>query len=500
MIVERKPYNSNFIPSKESIEFLQWIKLYFTETNQSSPSHFQLLDHIFGKGKRKAIECHRGLGKSTIAVEYVILYLAQNGKLPNGFKCDFLLFLGDSEDNGVKTTMEQIAGKYHGSDRYKQTVTLHKETKKELEFRVLNPDGTVKHRLVVLGYGAKQNPRGVKRYGKRPQGLIADDITNEDDAKSHTERENIKSKFYGAFLPALDPTGYFAWMIGTPQHEDDILNVAIKSDSWDALVLPIAETFPVEKKDFVGSWENRFPYDYVYDMYKQFKDDGRVNMFFQEYMLQIINEDDQLFKKKYFKYFNYSDVVRNLDSYNTFTAVDLAVSTKNTADYTVVTTIAVDHNNNWFILDMNYFRTSSTSEKMDAVFDAVRKYKPDCVVLETVAYQASFKHDLEVEMVRRNSTFRIETSKKQNKEIKIQGLEPRYKAGTVWHQLDAHWLTELEHELTLFTMAGAKSKHDDLIDTLAMINEYAYPPSNYTNSFYAQDDYYEEHQSSYIIN
>jgi phage terminase large subunit-like protein len=89
-----------------------------------------------------------------------------------------------------------------------------------------------------------------------------------------------------------------------------------------------------------------------------------------------------------------------------YTTVDLAISEKETADYTCVMTVGVNPENHWFILDIDFGRWNP-SETIDAVFRAVQKHRPIYVGIEKIAYQASLEHFLLKEMPMRNVFFTI---------------------------------------------------------------------------------------------
>ena len=157
-----------------------------------------------------------------------------------------------------------------------------------------------------------------------------------------------------------------------------------------------------------------------------------------------------------------------------FTTVDLAISEKTSADYSVVCTVAVNQDNHWFVLDIKYGRWNP-SVLIDKIFETVAQYKPLYVGMEKVAYQAALMHFVQKEMPKRNQFFTIrELLAERKKELRIQAMQPRFVTGTVWFPMGAKFLTELETELTYFP----KSLHDDLIDALGYMEQIATAPIN----------------------
>ena len=103
---------------------------------------------------------------------------------------------------------------------------------------------------------------------------------------------------------------------------------------------------------------------------------NRLSVFYREYLCQIVGDEDNLFRKDDVQYYDgYIErdeqglstlILTNLNGeevnerrpVNVFTGVDPASSTKKGADYSVIFNIAVDGDNNRFVLP--YFRKSAT--------------------------------------------------------------------------------------------------------------------------------------------
>jgi predicted phage terminase large subunit-like protein len=162
-----------------------------------------------------------------------------------------------------------------------------------------------------------------------------------------------------------------------------------------------------------------------------------------------------------------------------FTTTDLAIGETKRSDYTVVLTIAVDENDNWYILDIEYGRWNPT-QTMDAIFRAVIKYNPRLVGVESVAYQAALTHFLEREMSTRKRFFSIYQLKSEGrkKELRIESIHPRFVAGQIFFPVGADFLPELENELLSFPRGG----HDDLIDALSYQDQIAAAPAQWSSS------------------
>ena len=76
-------------------------------------------------------------------------------------------------------------------------------------------------------------------------------------------------------------------------------------------------------------------------------------------------------------------------------------------------------------------------------------------------------------MPKRGIFFRITPLKaEKKKELRIDTLQPRFTAGTVWFRAEASWLEKIESEL----LAYPNGAHDDVIDALAYMEQMANEP------------------------
>ena len=78
--------DSSYVPSEFAIEFVNFIKLVNGtegEENKTPLIHYKMLDTLDSDAKQIANMLFRGAAKTPIFGEYLILYLATFGKLPN---------------------------------------------------------------------------------------------------------------------------------------------------------------------------------------------------------------------------------------------------------------------------------------------------------------------------------------------------------------------------------------------------------------------------------
>ena len=96
------------------------------------------------------------------------------------------------------------------------------------------------------------------------------------------------------------------------------------------------------------NWAERFPVEEILEEKEAWRALGKLDIWEREKMCIAISPERQTFKKEYFMY--YAPTELKLEDCSIYTTVDLAISQKESADYTVVCTVAVNPDNKWFIL------------------------------------------------------------------------------------------------------------------------------------------------------
>jgi hypothetical protein len=350
------------------------------------------------------------------------------------------------------------------------------------------------HQFIVDDYVRTHNTniRGVRYNGQRPEIVILDDVTTNEALTSETIRKTISDNFYKAIMPALHPTHYRLFVIGTPISENDILSKLRTNSKWVVHQFPVAETFPCTREEFKGNWEDRFDYDAVLDKYETFKEDGELQSFYQEYMLEITDLSTLLVEEEDVQWFDPSQLVKHKASYNFYIVTDFATSMKKSADFSTIGVIAVSSNNDWLLVDGQCIR-QTMQDNMDDLFRYVKKWGPLSVGIESSGQQGGFISILQEMMVSRNIWFSF-AKKPGSKDPGIRpvkdkmhrfvtGVQPKFKQNKVWlpkPELAAKvsprlftLVEELLRELSRLTLAGGTKTlaHDDAIDLLNQLSE-----------------------------
>lgn len=486
--------SSTYVPSEEAMKFIAFIRAANVEDNANAEIHYKLADKYFSTDKQILIEAFRGSAKSTM-MEWFVIYIAAMGRLHNFGNVDFIAFIGDSMENGTKNFFRNIAGKIDKSELLAQLLKIKRKTDSEMELQ--NVDGV---ELNLKGYGASTNIRGVRYKGSRPDIVILDDITTNDAINSETIQNTINDNFYKSVIPALHPTRYKIFFIGTPISERDIIHQLSNNSKWTVHKFPIAQKFPCGKEEFVGNWQDRFPYEAVEEKYEMYKEAGKAQDFYQEFMLEITDLTTLLVEEEDIQWFDPSIIKKNKHNYNFYIATDFATSTKKSADFSTIGVFAISSNNDWLLVDGQCLR-QTMQENIDDLFRYVKKWQPLSVGIESSGQQGGFISIMQEMMMKRNTWFTF-AKKPGSKDVGIRpikdkthrfvtGVQPKFKQNKIWlpkvelAKLVSPRLVdlveEMAHELSRFTLAGGVKTlaHDDAIDLLNQLSEMdIYTPSS----------------------
>jgi predicted phage terminase large subunit-like protein len=249
------------------------------------------------------------------------------------------------------------------------------------------------------------------------------------------EAAGIPDELYGAVRPMLAVSKGRLVLMSTPRGEQGFFyETWAKSLEWEKIEVPwsdcprIAPSFVEEEKhERGGAWVA------------------------QEYECQFVAAGSTRIQRAWLKYEDRapSDLTISM-------GVDLAISTKETADYTAGAVIGRDSEGNIHVLDIARIR-GSFSEQIKFIDQLAAKWQPAIVGIEDVAYQKAL-----IQQVAAQTSLNVRGIKPiADKVSRFAPLEGRYEMGQVIHArtLDPAF----ENELLSFPVA----EHDDMVDALA---------------------------------
>jgi hypothetical protein len=167
---------------------------------------------------------------------------------------------------------------------------------------------------------------------------------------------------------------------------------------------------------------------------------------------------------------------------NVFAAVDFAYTLGSRSDYTSIVVIGVDGFQNYYILEIDRFKTDLISEYFTHILKLHQKWGFRKLIAEVTAAQSVIVKDLKYNYIARHGLalsvddYNPGRSEGTKAERVKATLQPRYQNRQIWHYEGGNCQT-LEEELIL-----SNPPHDDIKDCLASCINGCVAPSNRVQS------------------
>ena len=316
--------------------------------------------------------------------------------------------------------------------------------------------------------------------------VVLDDIVVPGNAYTEDGREKVSSAY--SQLASIENPGAFEWVVGTRYHPRDI---------YDTMVNMKEQIYNDEGE--LESEEN------VYELFqrvvetngeflwaKQKRSDGKsfgfdakelarikakyvdVTQFYSQYYNDPNNSEAANIDNNDFQY--YDRVVlqnREGDWYirdrklNVFAAIDFAFSLRKQADSTALVVVGVDHQANYYVLDIDRFKTDRIVDYYDHILRAWEKWGFRKLRAEVTVAQQTIVKELKDSYLKPNGIPLVideyrPTRHLGDKRQRINAtLEPKYHNQQMWHYKGGNCQV-LEEELS-----QVHPPHDDVKDALA---------------------------------
>lgn len=332
------------------------------------------------------------------------------------------------------------------------------------------------HEFRVTAKGSEQKLRGLKWDNKRPDLIVGDDLENDEIVLNKDRREKFKRWFYGALVPCLAQHGVIR-IVGTILHEDSLLNNLMPS-VWNKYTkttpLKIYSTNPyaawtaikyrAHTDDFRHIlWPERYTEEWFTRERADFLERGLSDVYSQEYLNEPIDDTVAYFKKSDFLCFEKGDKDKHFHYY---ISADLAISEKETADYSVFIVAGVDENKMLYIKDVIRERLDGR-EIVDLVISLQKIYSPELFGIEEMQISKSLGPFMREEMIKQNTYVNLYPLKHKGKDkmARARSIQGRMRARAVKFDKDADWYPTFEDELCKFP----RGRNDDQVDAFAYL-------------------------------
>lgn len=277
--------------------------------------------------------------------------------------------------------------------------------------------------------------------GRRADLMLIDDPLDQDNTATDAQRQKVKTWFRQTLMTRVKPDGRVV-VIVTRWHEDDLAADLMASGEYTVIHMKAID------EEGRALWPALWPAEKLEAKWVEIG----TALFQCMYQGDPTALGGDIFRREWFK--DYTQAPEGLRVYQ---AWDLAISQKQSADYTVGVTVGVDKDQNAYVLDVVRGRWTF-QEQQEQMTRQAQQYRPAAIGIESVAYQAAAFQ----EAVRSGMWPFEELKPERDKVTRARLLAARAEAGAVYVRKRATWWDELETEI----MAFPNGQHDDQVDAL----------------------------------
>ena len=411
--------------------------------------------------RRVLIAAPRGTAKSTVTT---LIYPLWKVAFKRSDEDLFIVIISESQAQSINF-LSRI--KYHlgHSDKFKE---LFGDFGPATAKRWTNNDIVLANGARIIAVGTGQRVRGFIEGDTRPNLIIVDDFESELNAFTMEARAKNRKWITEAVIPSLSDDGKIA-MIGTVISEDCFLYWAKDSPAWKVL------WYSIWDEDEKSIWPERFPKSRIMEIKREFESVGNLNGFYQEYMNIAQSPDNAPFKPEWMQLHHYDferingqnclvrevGDERKVKPVEVYAGVDPASSLSATADFFVIATIAVDSDNNKYIVDLFRDRISP-AEQPGKIIELYKKFRPKRMNIETTGYQEALRTAVRELMLEDNlyiPGLERGVKPRTRKSERLLSLVPIFaKKSFYWRPEDLVGQQEF--------LSYPRGKHDDVMDAI----------------------------------
>lgn len=439
-----KTYLAHHISPKETSLFRKWV--------------YENLPKISSKENKLCIKAYRGAAKTTLVGRLFSLWQMLRGAKRYTIIISSTLDLAKESIDLLKTELEDNANLIIDFNIKQGSVW----TNEEIVFSI------GENLCKIKSFGAGKKIRGTNFLSFRPDLIICDDIENDENVESKTQRDKLYHWFNKAILKLpsrLMPFNII--IIGTTLHYDSLLTRLEKREDFKSFNFPLVREFPPNLDEIL---QNLDKLKKTSGLLKGLKlDDEALNAFeilsdlaqdrasfFSEFQNLPIDKENAPLAH----YALYNDLPRNIDSL--IIGIDPSLG-KARGDYFALSQLFYSKANKKIYANAQGFKLSPEKmlDKIIALYLKMSKITQSITIAtEEVAFQEFFKTQLKAKFQALSLFVPIVGIKNtQNKAVRLDALAPLLKDESILINENALLLRE---ELDSYP----KCSHDDLLDSV----------------------------------
>ena len=330
---------------------------------------------------------------------------------------------------------------------------------------------------------------------------VMDDVVVKENAYTQEGRSRTETQY--SLLSSIEGADAREWVVGTRYHPKDLYNSMLEMavDQYDEEgnvsgseeLYEILERQVEDQGDGTGNflWPRQQRYDGKWFGFDRNILAKKRSQYLDktQFRAQYYNDPNDFgsaaIQRDMFQYYDPKFLNRNNGKWcyktqrlNIFASVDFAFSLKKRADFTSIVVVGVDSEHNYYVLDIERFKTDLISDYFYSILSLHQKWDFRKIRAETNAAQEVIVRDLKENYIRKHGLALSIEHYKPNRHMghkaeRIESiLQPRYTNQQVWHYRGGNCQI-LEEELI-----SQNPPHDDIKDALASAIDSSVPPSN----------------------
>jgi predicted phage terminase large subunit-like protein len=183
----------------------------------------------------------------------------------------------------------------------------------------------------ITALSTETSIRGLRHNQYRPDLIICDDVEDLASVKTHEGRQRTYNWLTGEVIP-LGDRGTRIILIGNLLHRESLV-MHLKRDIEEGQRDGIFKAYPLLDPNGNTLWPGKYPTPE--DIEEEHRKSGNEFAWQREYLLRIIADEDQVIDENWIQYYDQFPSGKN--TYRmVYMGVDLAISQKETADYTAI--------------------------------------------------------------------------------------------------------------------------------------------------------------------
>jgi predicted phage terminase large subunit-like protein len=452
------PTQSTFRKGLTSKYFFVYLYCYYGQKLKLPPAgfHIDLINDLQSVERFIAVMGFRGCAKSTILEAFAEWQLVTG-------RSRFTVWIG-ATDPDAKEALANIASSIRVNERLIRDYEIDIERKKHGMYDKWSEGQLSIGGCTIIARSRGQKLRGRKFEDERINTIIVDDLEDTDAVKTAEKRKATRVWFFAEVINAT-AQGVLGddvkiVMLGNLVHKDCLIANLMKRED-----IVRVHKVPLLDEDGNIAWTGLYPNMAAVEKEKEkvmLAGEGLGHVIWnREYLLKLVDEDDQVIKRE--DIHTYDDSWLQRPKLKGGVGVDLAISEKETADYTAMIKGCIvenDYGERRLLVMKNNVKARMDFPTTMAKAKSQRQTMPEGTVffVEDVAYQKAA-----IQVMERNGIPVQGMTVSKDKRSRLVAVSGYIKSGMVmFPENETDDVADLIEQLIAFGM----QEHDDMVDGL----------------------------------